>query len=102
MSKVETQRMGRLMAAGWGILQIVAKTPWLLVLILPIIGAITYDGGYRRDRFVKVVARGSVTIILSGMDVTASLRPTANGKGSIFSLTMCVPKTKYAWGLGIA
>jgi|GEM_PF-6401072 hypothetical protein len=103
MGREDMKRMGRVMAAGWPILQAIAKTPWLLVLILPLMSAITYDGSYKRDRYIPVVATGSVEIPVWGMTVYVKFRKLANGKGSILSVCIDTHYAKpYSWGLGIA
>lgn len=103
MGREDMKRMGRLMAVGFPFLQVLSRTPWLLALLLPFLAAITYNGGYKRDRYVPVVINGSVEVPLNGMTVRAKFRKLANGKGSIFSLSVDTHYTKpYSWGLGIA
>ena len=102
MSREEVQRMGRLMAVGLPILRIISKTGWLLVLLLPLLTAIVYNGGIRRDRYIPAVMSGRVAAGIWGFDLSVGFRPTANGKGSICSITAVAVKQKYDWGLGIA
>jgi len=102
VSREEVQRMGRLMAVGLPMLRIISKTSWLLVLVLPLLTAIVYNGGVRRDKYIPVVATGSLSVPMWGLDLSVRIRPTANGKGSIFSISATTIKQKYEWGLGIA
>jgi len=102
MSKEEKQRMGRLMAVGWGLLQVISKTPWLLVLIFPFMSAITYDKQYRRDWLIPVVATGRVSFDIHNLDTVIKIRPLANKKGSILTVDIVAQKTSYSWALGIA
>lgn len=103
MGREEMKQMGRLMAVGWPFLQIIAKSPWLLVLIFPFMSAITYDKYYKRDKYIPVVASGHIEVPLWGLDVSVKLRKTANGKGSILSFVAeSKQQQKYSYALGIA
>lgn len=102
MSKEEKQRMGRLMAVGWGLLAVLSKTPWLLVLVFPFLSAITYDKRYRRDMLIPVVATGAISFDIHNMDAVIKVRPLANKKGSILTIDIVAQKTNYSWALGIA
>lgn len=101
MSREEKQRVGRLMAAAWPLLGMVAKTPWLLVLVLPFLTAFTYNGGYVRDKFVPVVVSGKLELNVWGAIASVGFRPTANKKGSICSVRV-VSTTSYKYAAGIA
>ncbi len=110
MGREERQRLGRLQAAGWPFLQMLAKTPWLLTLLLPFMAAVTYDKYYRADRIIKAVIVGQISVIVAGMDVSLKLRPlgsnkenpTGNGKGSMVIFTVQPHRATSLRGLGIA
>lgn len=102
MSQTQIKRIGRLMAVFWPLLIIIANTQWLMTFLLPPMSELTYENSYRRDWFIPVAAKGSLSFVLDKVENSISLRPTQNGKGSILSVKAEIKKGKYNYALGIA